>query len=381
MGTISDRAESLRLIRDSAAAVAPRVGGLERIRALRFARWGFDREVWRQICELGWVGLRLPEAEGGAGLGMQEYCAIADELGAGLVPEPLIPGVVAASVLQGNTLAALLAGERVILPAWQERADCLEMGSEARLRDASVSGRKIFVHMAAGADAFLVPCREGLAVVERHAPGVALDIAATQDGGNFGTLNMVNAPATPVPGRIEAAALDEAALASAAYLLGVMDRAFAMTLDYLKTRRQFGRMIGGFQALQHRAADLKIALELTRASVYCAAAALDAEAADAGRKRAAVSRAKARAADAALLVTRQAIQLHGGIGYTDEYDVGLFLRKAMVIANLYGSAALHRARFAANAREEVEASNGFSPGRSSEARDYSRPAQSQAINR
>lgn len=355
LSAAADRAESIRLIGDSAAAVAPRGGDFARIRALRFADPGFDRAVWRQMCAMGWAGLRVPEFEGGAGLGMQEYCALAEQLGAGLVPEPLTPCILAASVLQGNTLASLLAGERLILPAWQERADTLGGEPETRLRDSALSGRKTFVHMAAGADAFLVDARDRLAIVERTAPGVTLEVARTQDGSNFGTLALVNAPATPVPGRLDPAALDEAALATAAYLLGVMDRAFAMTLDYLRTRRQFGRVIGSFQALQHRAADVKIALELTRASVHSAAAELDDNGAGAGRKRAAVSRAKARAADASLLVTRQAIQLHGGIGYTDECDVGLFLRKAMVLANLYGSAALHRARFAADAPEELDA--------------------------
>jgi alkylation response protein AidB-like acyl-CoA dehydrogenase len=348
MSAAEDRADSIRMIRDSAAAVAPPGGDLKRIRALRFAEPGFDREVWRQMCRMGWTGLRVAETEGGAGLGMREFCAVAEELGAGLVPEPLIACALAASALQGTTLAALLSGDRVILPAWQERANSLEPAADTTLHDGRLFGRKLFVLMAAGADAFLVSAREGMAIVERDAPRLSVVLERTQDGGNFGTLSFSDTPATPVPGGRVAAALDEASLATAAYLLGVMRRAFAMTLDYLKTRRQFGKPIGSFQALQHRAADLKIQLELTRASVESAAATLDATTAPVERE-AAVSRAKARAADAALLVTRQAVQLHGGIAYTDEYDVGLFLRKAMVLANLYGSAALHRARFAATA--------------------------------
>jgi alkylation response protein AidB-like acyl-CoA dehydrogenase len=125
-----------------------------------------------------------------------------------------------------------------------------------------------------------------------------------------------------------------------------MERSFAMTLDYLRTRQQFGRPIGSFQALQHRAVDLRIQIALTRASVEAAAATLDAGC-TATQRQAAVSRAKARAAEAAMLVTRAAVQLHGAIGYTDEYDVGLFTRKAMVLANAFGSAALHRRRFLA----------------------------------
>ncbi len=352
MSAPEDRADSIRMIRDSAAAVAPPGGDLKRIRALRFTEPGFDREVWRQMCRMGWAGLRVAETEGGAWLGMRDFCALAEELGAGLVPEPLIACAVAASVLQGTSLAALLSGDRVILPAWQERANSLEPAADTTLRAGRLFGRQLFVPMAAGADAFLVSAREGLAVVERDAPRLSLTLERTQDGGNFGTLNFSDTPATPVPGRI-AAALNEAALATASYLLGVMRRAFAMTLDYLKTRRQFGKPIGSFQALQHRAADLKIQLELTRASVESAAATLDATTAPVARE-AAVSRAKARAADAALLVTRQAIQLHGGIAYTDEYDAGLFLRKAMVLANLYGSAALHRARFTATAPQDSD---------------------------
>jgi alkylation response protein AidB-like acyl-CoA dehydrogenase len=134
-----------------------------------------------------------------------------------------------------------------------------------------------------------------------------------------------------------------------------MERAFSMTLDYLRTRQQFGRPIGSFQGLQHRAVDLKIQVALTRASVESAAATLDSLPADAvAPRQAAVSRAKARAAQAALLVARQAVQLHGAIGYTDEYDVGLFLRKAMVTANQFGSAALHRRRFAVTAPDGDE---------------------------
>ena len=122
-----------------------------------------------------------------------------------------------------------------------------------------------------------------------------------------------------------------------------MDRVFGITLEYLKTREQFGKKIGSFQALQHRSADLKIQLELTRATVNAAARTMD-ESTDARERRAAVSRAKARASDAASIMTRGCIQLHGGIGYTDAADPGLFLRKMMVLAPMFGSAGLHSRR-------------------------------------
>ena len=351
MSAAEDRAENIRLLRDSAASVVT-AGDLKRVRALRFNDPGFDRGIWRQMCDMGWAALRVPEAQGGSGLGVQEYCALAEELGAGLVPEPLVGAATAASCLRGEVLAEAMSGARVILPAWQERAGSLDPAGDTVIAAGRVSGRKVFIPMAAGADAFLVSGRSGLAFVAADAPGVALAIDRTQDGGNFGTLTLDAAPCTPVQGDL-APALEEAALATAAYLLGAMDRAFEITLAYMKTRQQFGRAIGSFQALQHRAADLKIQVALTRASVEAAAVTLDTSQHPALRQ-AAVSRAKARASDAAMLVTKQCIQLHGGIGYTDEYDVGLFLRKAMVLSNLHGSAATHRARYAAVAPDDDE---------------------------
>jgi alkylation response protein AidB-like acyl-CoA dehydrogenase len=349
------RAESIRMIRDSAAAVAPPGGDLKRVRDLRFQDPGFDAGLFRQMGEMGWIGLRVPEAMGGAGLGVGEMCALAEELGRGLVPEPLLPAVLSAQLLAmaggKGALPVLLAGEVVVLTAWQERADTLEVPG-------TPDAPRRFLPMASGADFFLLPVRKGgkLALYELPAARCTPVIERTQDGGNFGTITPNMAEATKLADDVSEAlteALDEAALVSAAYLLGGMERAFAMTLDYLRQRKQFGRIIGTFQALQHRAADLKMQVALTRASIEAAAAALDAGATGDAR-RAAVSRAKARAAEASLLVQRQCIQLHGGIGYTDEYDVGLYLRKAMVMANQYGSATLHRRRFMAVSPEVEE---------------------------
>ena len=332
--------ENLRLIRDSAAAIVPR-GDLRRVRALRFTGLGYDPAVLRQMGEMGWLGLRVPEADGGAGLGMAELCVVAEEAGAALAPEPLVACVVSACL---HPLPAVLAGETVVPLAWQERADVLDAAPETAFAGGRLTGRKLFVPAADGASGFLVTTASGLALVERDAHGVTVDLARLQDGGQTATVRFDGAPATALPGN-PAAALEDAALATAAMLLGVMEQAFTLTLDFLKTRQQFGKPIGSFQALQHKAADLKLQVELTRASVEAAAATLDSGAPFAVRQ-AAVSRAKARAATAGMLVTRQAIQLHGGVGYTDEYDVGLFLRRAMVLSNQYGSAAAHRARFA-----------------------------------
>ncbi len=351
--TADDRAESIRMIRDSAAAIAPPGGDTKRARALRFTDLGYDPAILRQMGEMGWIGLRVPEAQGGAGLGMGEACAIAEEMGRGLVPEPLVPAIFSVRVLaaSGDTalLPGALAGEIYAPIAWQEKADTLAAPGTS-------DGARLFIPMARGATHFLVPMREGgrLALRAQDAKGADLTVEKTQDGGHVGTLRP--APGDAIADDIDAvldAALDEAALMTAAQILGLMEGAFALTLGYLKTRSQFGTIIGTFQALQHRAADLKVQIALTRASVDSAAAVLDAGAVGNAR-RAAVSRAKSRAAEAGMLVTRQCIQLHGGIGYTDEYDVGLYLRSCMVLSNRFGSAGLHRRRFMATAPEGEE---------------------------
>ena len=301
---------------------------------------------------MGWLRLRIPEDLGGSGLGAREFCGLAEELGAGLVPEPLIPAAMAAQLLPLDHLAPVLAGEHIVLPAWQEQPNSIDVVGTTALRNGRLTGRKMFVPMAAGADAFLVTVPGGLALVERDAPGVTLELQQTQDGGNAGTLILDNAPAEAIDGDA-AEALEHAIMASAAYLLGLMDRAFAITLDYLKTREQFGRKIGSFQALQHRAVDLQIQLSLTRAAVASAAEALDTAPALAQRQ-AAVSRAKVRASDAAMLVSRPASSCMAASAIPTLPISGFFLRKAMVLAPLYGPPSVHRARFRAVAPVEQD---------------------------
>lgn len=346
MNLSEERLENIRMIRESAASFAP-AGNLLRVREARYQPVGFDRAIWREMAENGWIGLSLPETSGGAGLGMAEYCALLEVLGAALLPEPFVTTVLAARLLDGAHLEAQLAGERLLLPALQERNGSLNAAvCEARFNNGKVSGRKVNVVMGAGADGYLVSTKEGLAVVKTDACGVSLEPQHTQDGGHFASVNFDNAEAELLSGNRGQLddALDEATLGTAAYLLGAAEEAFNQTIEYLRTRKQFDQAIGSFQALQHRAVDLKLQLALWRASLDAAAATCDAGAPVALR-RAAVSRAQARAADAALFVTREAVQLHGAIGYTDECDVGLFLRKAMTLANLYGSSALHRQRY------------------------------------
>jgi alkylation response protein AidB-like acyl-CoA dehydrogenase len=284
---------------------------------------------------------------------VQEFCALTEELGASLVPEPLIPAAFSAMLLPEDHLGPVLSGERIVLPAWQEKPHSMALVGDCALSGGRLHGRKMFVAMAAGADAFLVTVAGGLALVERDASGVHVVSTPAQDGGNFATVTFDGAPAGFIAGNANEA-LEVAALATSAYLLGVMDRVFGITLEYLKTREQFGKKIGSFQALQHRSADLQIQLALTRAVVEAAARTMD-TATDPRVRQAAVSRAKARASEAASVMTRGCIQLHGGIGYTDAADPGLFLRKMMVLAPMFGSAAMHRARYQAVAPDLDEA--------------------------
>jgi len=344
-----ERMENVRMLRESAAAVCDR-SDLSRVRDLRFIEPGFDRVVWQTMAEMGWLGLRVPEEAGGSGLGMVEFCALAEELGGALVPEPLIAAVLATGVLHGEVLDAVVRGDKIILPAWQEHAlgsGRLEAACETTLSREGLTGRKSFVSFPRSADGFVVDTTSGPALVSAEAEGVSIEELVLQDGGRWGTVLFHKAQAVQVGSSLEQA-IDEATLANAAYLLGVIEAALDLTVEYLTTRTQFGVLIGSFQILQHMAVDMKLQAALTRAAVEEAARVLDGGADRKARIRA-VSRAKARAAEAGIFVTRQAIQLHGGIGFSDDHDIGLYLRKAMVLAPAFGNSAYHRRRYYAAA--------------------------------
>ena len=334
--------ENARMIRESAGFLrAP-----DRMAAVRAARHvfpGISPADWEAVASMGWMGLRLPEERGGVGFGLTEFCALAEELGRGLLPEFVVAGMAITPLLPDALLEQVLAGGHIVIPAWYEK-----LGEpahvEASLAGGTVTGTKRFIASAQAAHSFLVTTGQGAALVEAGATGVSLSTRALQDGGHFGDLAMTGAAATPVTGDV-ARAWEEATLGISAYLLGMAERTFEITRDYLAVREQFGRPIGSFQALQHRMVDLYLQIELTRVSIAKAARILE-EGADASEAARAVSRAKARASDMVLLVTREGVQMHGGMGYTDDCDVGLFLRKAMVVATAHGSAGWHRRRYA-----------------------------------
>ena len=330
------------MIRDSATAIFPPRGSATRVRELRFRSPGHDPATYRELCALGWAALRLPEDAGGAGLGVAELVAIAEALGAALVPEPILATAAIAPLLKGSVLAQVLTGQLIVAPAWAETANALDAVPDTRFAKGLINGVKRFVS-AGGAQAFLVQAREGLALVRRDDPGVVVTEHFTQDGGVLAELRLTDAAGTAVEGSLDIA-LQELTLAHAGVLLGTMERMIEITHEYLGTRRQFGQPIGSFQVLQHRMVDLRLQLEIARAVLAATAATLDAES-DVMARAMAVSQAAARLSDSAMTVAREAIQLHGAIGMTDECNVGLYARKVLTHYNRFGAAAQHRNRY------------------------------------
>ncbi|MGO4852213.1 acyl-CoA dehydrogenase family protein [Phaeovulum sp. W22_SRMD_FR3] len=345
-----DWAENARMIVDSARAIVPADGALERIRRLRGVGPGFDRAVVAEAGALGLFLMRVPEAADGLGLGMRETCALMQVLGRGLVPEPIGATIMAGALLGAAFPEAAATGAAVMVTAWQDRPGTLDWHGGAA--SGRLSGTKIAVPGAAGADLFAVLTGAGVAIVPRDAKGLTVESAATLDGGQIGVLRMdaVDAPLLPCP--TAGAVIEDAVLAHSAYLLGLAERAFEITLDYLKVREQFGRPIGSFQALQHRATEMKIRLELLRAAVAATARRFDTGATAVIRARDA-NRCKLRAAETTLLILREAVQMHGAMGITDEADIGLYVRKAMTVSNLFGAPHAVRARLSTALEEDA----------------------------
>ena len=359
----SDDAALRRQLRESVAVFTQRNPGAARIRRIRATGLGIDAAAWAEMAAAGWLGLAVPEAVGGLGLGLGELCTVAEALGGGLAPEPLVATTLAIAVVAaagpGALLETLCAGDARAALAWQEQENTLDPFPVATMArpvagGMAIAGVKRFIPAAAGAGGFIVTAQapDGLAAfwVPADSPGLRLETDRTVDGGQLGTLHL---DGVIVPGVLLAdaggavvRALDEARVAVAAELFGLMQRALAMTVDYSKQRAQFGKPIGSFQVLQHRMVDLWMQQEVTRATLADALAVFG-RTDDPASRAVAASAAKSRASAAAMLVTRQAIQLHGGIGYADEHDIGLYLKRAIVLSGWLGSAALHRRRYGA----------------------------------
>ena len=357
--------------RDSASSFLKRTSSQARVRALRNSKEGFDRAGWRELAELGWPAILAPEHMGGMGLDVRHAAAVAEEVGRALLPEPVIgaamlPIAVLSALPETEFVCQLLtscvSGDRVIGLAWQEQVD---EGFEDPVTPRTVAhrmpehvlvdGNKNWVAPGPGADGWLVTAllddaSLALIWIDSQAGGVQADRLARIDGSPMGRLSLrgveVAAECVLAIGedvsRAVAWGLDVARTLQAAELLGVARQAFDMTLDYLKTRVQFGKPIGANQALQHRMVDAYLQIELADASLH---ETLSDIVSDRSVAAMAASRAKARCAETALLVTRLAVQFHGAMGYTDECPVGLYAKRAMQLSSWLGGAAAHRLRY------------------------------------
>ena len=319
---------------------------------------GFDRAAWNEIAELGLCGLYVPEDDGGLGMGPVEGMVVMEELGRGIVLEPLAQSLIAGGVLAGYADAAtkaawlpkIASGEALVVLAYQERAARYKLDvCQAKATQAPggyvLNATKSVVPVGDQADAFIVPARINsqlaLFMVERQSAGVSTRGYGTQDGSRAAEMTLKNAPATLFTQDGMTAlehAVDIGIAAICAEAVGVMDKTMAITAEYLNTRKQFGVVISSFQALRHRAADMKMQLELARSMSYYASLKLNAPAPE---RRAAMARAKYQLGQSMRYVGQQAIQLHGGIGVTDEYIVSHYFKKLTQMELSFGDSLHH----------------------------------------
>jgi len=360
------------MLRDTARDFVADAAPVKHLRALRDADdpTGFSRDLWRQFAEMGFTGILVPEDQGGLGLGHVEAGVVLEEIGRNLSPSPFLATAVAAVAALKGTGAGerwfpgIVAGETVAGLAIDEGAkhrDAVALRAERSGNGFRLSGAKRFVAHGHVADLLIVSARTAgapddadgvtLFAVPRDAAGLTADAERLADSGIAArlTLDGVEVDADAVIGEVDAgrAVLDRllgaGRVGTSAELLGVGGGAMDMTLSYLKQRKQFGTVIGTYQALQHRAAHLYAEMEVARAAVLKAQQLLDAGSDKADE---AVSVAKAQATAAAALSVQEGVQMHGGIGMTDEYDIGFFMKRHRVLAEWFGDANYHADRLA-----------------------------------
>lgn len=323
---------------------------------------------WAQMAELGWLMIAMPEADGGLGGGPAEVMAAMEAFGRHLLPHPYVASCVLTPALvagAGEAASELMAG--IAAGAVQAAAGLLEADGGYDLAHVATAARRIdggwrldgcksHVEDGAGADWFVVSARTGggadepagisLFLVAKDAPGLTVERFRAVDAHRHARLRLDGVSQVVALGEIDAAlptierAVDHAIAAHLAEAVGSMEQANLATLDYLRTRQQFGVAIGTFQALRHRAVDMAIAAEEARSMCYRATLQLDGP-----ERRRAVSAAKTRVGQTGLYVARQAVQLHGGVGTSDELVVSHHLRRQMMLEIAYGDAGHHRRRF------------------------------------
>jgi alkylation response protein AidB-like acyl-CoA dehydrogenase len=324
-----------RHIVDGISELLESAGGLSRVRKLQAGTQTFDRDAWGKLAEHGWLGAAVPEAQGGTGLGAREIALVLEHAGKKLMSEPLVP-VLAASVMLARSgkagtalLTELIAGKTVVMPIEAEEG---------------ATALTAFASDGHAADIFVTLIDGKLVAVPRNVKGVAIETQDTVDGGSITRLRFEGAPDFAVLASgaqaIEAfrAGGDLALLGYSALLVGLADEALAMTVQYLKDRRQFGVPIGSFQALQHRAASLYVLIKASRALLY------EACQASAARRTIAALAAKSYSSETAMTTVKECVQLHGAMGYTAEHNMSLYFRRAMALAVAGGDAIACRKR-------------------------------------
>jgi alkylation response protein AidB-like acyl-CoA dehydrogenase len=366
--------EDQRMLVESAQGFVRKQSPVARMRKLREDPIGWSPEVWRQIADLGWLGLMFPESVGGFGGTFVDLALVLEQLGHSLVPEPIIASVVAGVAIAAAGyeaqhqafLAPMIAGQSSLALAWAEADGRYEPAHVATRAEPTatgfrITGQKRFVLDGHAAKQIVVSARLGdeiaLFVVDAGAPGVTIQSVKTLDGRRAAMIDFATDVATDrkLVGDGLAAlelAIDLGAAAACAEGVGIMRALLAMTTEYLKTREQFGVKIGSFQVLQHRAVDMFVETELAYSMALAAWIRLDGD--DAAERSIAVASAKVQLAESGRFVSQQAIQLHGGIGITDEHDVGLYFKRMIALNASFGDAQHHLTRL--TARPEFTAS-------------------------
>ena len=335
---------------------------------------GYDKALWKEMVDLGWSGILIPEEYGGFDFGMVGMGSIFEEMGKTLTPSPLFStGVLGASLISlgGNNsqkqslLPKIVDGSLTTALALEEgnRHSPYSINTKA-LKDGDnfkISGEKTFVIDGHTAGLLIVAARTdgsiddssgiSLFLVDPNSKGIEITKTSMVDSRNAASIQFKDAivSSSEILGEQNNGAgileevLDRAQIAISAEMLGNASQAFDITLEYLKERKQFGAVIGTFQALQHRAAEMYSELELTKSSVIAACNAVDENSNDLKRM---ASLAKFKAGETNYLVTNEAVQMHGGVGVTDEYDVGLFMKRARVTEQIFGNSEYHLDRYA-----------------------------------
>ncbi|CAN5408382.1 acyl-CoA dehydrogenase family protein [soil metagenome] len=368
--------EEQSMLRDSARGLISDKAPVAHLRKLRDTKdaTGFSRDLWKTFAEMGFAGLLVPEEFGGSGLGNVEAGVVMEEIGRTLMPSPFLStAVVAATALSrggsaaqkseyltrlasGDLIASLTVDEgakhRPVKTAMQavRAGNGFKLnGAKAFVLDGHVSDLLIVVARSAGKPGE----REGLTLflVDPKTKGIAIERTAMVDAHNAARIvfDDVEVTADSVLGEVDQGGalldgiLNVGRAAVASEMVGTSEEAFTRTVSYIKERKQFGKLIGEFQTLQHRAAHLYTEIEITKAAVMKALQTLDS---DFGHADAAVAVAKAKAGSTVTLAVQEAVQMHGGVGMTDAFDIGFFMKRARVCQELFGDTAFHAERLA-----------------------------------